>query len=140
ADADVLLDSQLVSRRHALIWVREHGFVIEDLGSRNGVRVNDEPVLAPRLLAPGDVIRIADETLVFVETDEQLAQRVPTISDVRILGDADRTADFTPRIPSFTDEDESIATRRADAFLLLATVVDKALALGRGEEAEHLIG
>jgi hypothetical protein len=48
--------------------------------------------------------------------------------------------DQTPRLPSFADEDQSVATRRADAFQLLSSVVDKALALGRGDEAEHLIG
>ncbi len=40
-------------------------------------------------------------------------------------------------------EDESVQserTRRADAFALLGGVVDKALALGRGDEAERLLG
>jgi hypothetical protein len=40
---------------------------------------------------------------------------------------------------SFSDDDSVLATRSADIFQLLASVVDKALALGRGDEAEHLI-
>jgi hypothetical protein len=40
---------------------------------------------------------------------------------------------------SFNDDDVTQATRSADVFQLLGHVVDKALALGRGDEAEHLI-
>jgi hypothetical protein len=37
-------------------------------------------------------------------------------------------------------EDASLASRRADALHLLGNVADKALALGRGAEAEHVLG
>ncbi len=60
----VALDfSPLVSRQHALI--RRHGdsqYQIIDLGSRNGNRVNDHRVVMPVTLAPGDRIRIAENT------------------------------------------------------------------------------
>jgi hypothetical protein len=132
--ADIGLSSPLLSRRHASLSLSEHGFVIEDLGSRNGVLVNGERLERPRLLKPSDVISAGDETLVFVELDEPALRRHQTIA-TRVL-ESDRATKF----PSFSDEDASVATRRADAFHLLGSVVDKALALGRGDEAEHLIG
>jgi hypothetical protein len=43
------------------------------------------------------------------------------------------------RVRRESDDDLGLATSSADVFQLLASVVDKALALGRGEEAERLI-
>ncbi len=75
----VALDfSPLVSRQHALI--RCHGdsqYQIIDLGSRNGTYVNDHRVVMPVILAPGDRIRIADNTLTVAlveESDDELVQ------------------------------------------------------------------
>jgi len=75
----VALDfSPLVSRQHALI--RCHGdsqYQIIDLGSRNGTYVNDQRVVMPVILAPGDRIRIADNTLTVAlveESDDELVQ------------------------------------------------------------------
>ncbi len=72
-DNDLVIDEtfpqwQTVSRQHALISRHERGYVIEDLGSQNGVRVNGR--LTPKNLlrtgwpiAIGGVIfRFVDET------------------------------------------------------------------------------
>ena len=57
--SDVRLSGDGVSRRHALLRLErpEHALVIEDQGSRNGVRVNGKLVAAARL-AQGDVVRL----------------------------------------------------------------------------------
>ena len=50
-----------VSRRHASIRVQTEpalGFWIADLGSRNGTRVNDEPVTSETELLPGDTVEL----------------------------------------------------------------------------------
>ena len=51
-------DDRTVSRQHARIDYlnRPSGFVVTDLGSRNGVYVNDRRIDAPTLLQPGDRI------------------------------------------------------------------------------------
>jgi transcriptional regulator with GAF, ATPase, and Fis domain len=46
-----------VSRRHAALCRDEAGFLLLDLGSRNGTRLNGQPVKLARI-APGDVIRL----------------------------------------------------------------------------------
>ncbi|HEX8153879.1 MAG TPA: FHA domain-containing protein, partial [Thermoanaerobaculia bacterium] len=46
-----------VSSRHARILRTDEGFVLEDLGSRNGTWVNGEKVTAPRLLVDKDLVR-----------------------------------------------------------------------------------
>ncbi|MDF3067649.1 MAG: hypothetical protein K0R38_3250 [Polyangiaceae bacterium] len=133
--ADVPLVGSLVSRRHATFSQTDSGVEVTDHASRNGVFVNGERIEGSRALRPGDVITIGDDSLTLVEVPDPFDNRSENISDMRPV-----RPEQTPRFPSFSDEDVSVATRRADAFQLLSGVVDKALALGRGEEAEHLIG
>lgn len=62
--------SPLVSRQHALI--RCHNafqYQVIDLGSRNGTFVNEQRVVMPVILEPGAAIRIADNTLTFLEEE-----------------------------------------------------------------------
>jgi adenylate cyclase len=63
--------SPLVSRQHALI--RCHGafqYQVIDLGSRNGTYVNEQRVVMPVILEPGAHIRVADNTLTFLEEED----------------------------------------------------------------------
>jgi DNA-binding winged helix-turn-helix (wHTH) protein len=64
-EAVVRLVSEKASRRHARVVVDEHRAVVEDLGSKNGTRVNGSRVEGPVALEPGDVIQIGLETLVY---------------------------------------------------------------------------
>lgn len=61
----IRIDSIDVSRRHALISVREGQAVIEDLGSKNGTVVAGRRIEAPTELASGDKILIGRTALVF---------------------------------------------------------------------------
>lgn len=53
AGNDVVLDDPAASREHALLRTEDGGFVVQDLGSANGTRVNGTPVEVARL-ADGD--------------------------------------------------------------------------------------
>jgi DNA-binding winged helix-turn-helix (wHTH) protein len=48
------LDHSTVSRRHARITVTAAGAMLEDLGSKNGTRVGDTPLVGARRLQNGD--------------------------------------------------------------------------------------
>jgi pSer/pThr/pTyr-binding forkhead associated (FHA) protein len=127
---DIQVSSALVSRRHARLSLTSLGVAVEDLGSRNGVFVNSERVVGSTRLRPGDRVAVGDELFVYGEDEEAPEQRATEI------------ALPSQRVPrsSFSEADATLATRSADILQLLASVVDKALALGRGDEAEHLIG
>lgn len=56
---DVILPERLVSRRHAAIHCREEGYLLEDLGSKNGTFLNGQAVTQPVVLQDGDEIQIA---------------------------------------------------------------------------------
>jgi hypothetical protein len=64
-DADIVLSSTDVSRRHAEVVPDEAGWVLVDLGSTNGVRLNASLVGVPTLLTDGDVIEIGSSELIF---------------------------------------------------------------------------
>ncbi len=72
-DCDIVLESKVVSRRHAQLRWRFGRFIIYDLGSRAGTQVNEQPV-TEFALRPGDVIQLADITLIY---GEGLAQTQP---------------------------------------------------------------
>src|SRR5947209_221139 len=60
---DIVLSGDLVSRRHARIRVKGDDLAIEDLGSRNGSRVNGEPLHGAVDLKAGDVVSVGENTL-----------------------------------------------------------------------------
>lgn len=64
---EVVLTSPRVSRRHAAVRRAEGGATFLDVGSSNGSRVNGREVRArePVPIAPGDVVQLADEPLLF---------------------------------------------------------------------------
>jgi ABC-type multidrug transport system ATPase subunit/pSer/pThr/pTyr-binding forkhead associated (FHA) protein len=57
---DIVIDSEVVSRRHFVLRRRMGGFEIEDLGSRNGLRVGHDRV-QKHFLQDGDVVDIGGE-------------------------------------------------------------------------------
>src|SRR5512139_1511857 len=59
----IRLTERNVSRRSARLRKVGGRFVLEDLGSYNGVRVNGERLAEPRSLAGGDKVAIGDYTL-----------------------------------------------------------------------------
>ncbi|MEO7034067.1 MAG: FHA domain-containing protein [Polyangiaceae bacterium] len=110
ATCQLSLDDPLVSRNHATLNVSADSVVIVDLGSRNGVRVNGDRVESKRTLAHGDQISIGSQDMVVISRREF-------------------AADTLIQAP----------TQRVATFGLLGILADKALAMGKGEEAEKLL-
>jgi DNA-binding transcriptional ArsR family regulator len=54
-----------VSRLHAVLELIGSGWVLRDLGSRNGTYVNGERIFSERVLRPGDEIRVGQTRLVY---------------------------------------------------------------------------
>jgi hypothetical protein len=63
---DVVLKSTFVSKQHAVVRYEGGQFLVEDLKSANGTRVNGAPV-SVSLLSPGDKIEVGDQNLTFFD-------------------------------------------------------------------------
>jgi hypothetical protein len=109
-DCQLRTDDPLVSREHARFQVTNDQVFVEDLGSRNGVLVNGEKIFERTMLRPGDRIRIGAQLLVF------------------LFGRATGSWSEPPA-----------PTRRFDALGVIGELAEKAIALGRFDEAERLI-
>jgi predicted component of type VI protein secretion system len=59
---DQRLDDPMISRRHCAFLLRGGHVWVEDLASRNGTRLDGEPVVAPRLLRNGATLQLAHLT------------------------------------------------------------------------------
>jgi pSer/pThr/pTyr-binding forkhead associated (FHA) protein len=151
AGCQLSLDDPLVSRRHALLVVSREGVTIEDLQSRNGVIVNGQRIPGRTKVHAGDKIVIGSQELTLLEgrdsagretASHQMGKRtLPKMPAATELMTAEHASSVPPSGESMLgDPDaEPSMVRRADAFNLLGGVAEKALAMGRADEAERLL-
>lgn len=151
-NCDLVLDDELVSRKHAVFRLTEKGVEVEDLGSRNGVRVNGNKISSPTPLKHGDLTRIGSQELVLqvvsVTGDKRRDITAHTVEitvcphcSIPVEGDATScphcNAALEPRPVS-----KSRQSRRQVSISSLRTITeiaDKALNMGKHEEAERII-
>ncbi|HSN99621.1 MAG TPA: FHA domain-containing protein [Candidatus Nanopelagicales bacterium] len=150
AECQLSLDDPLVSRRHGLLTVSDAGVTVEDLGSRNGVFVNGVRITGKRPLSDGDRITIGSQEMFLLGTIEPTSspkagaawarqtQNARTMDIVDVLDEED---DGTTAIASrrLLHETPSHPDKRVNALSLIGGVADKALALGRLDEAERIL-
>jgi len=69
----VRIDSVTLSRRHAQVVVTNGEATVEDLGSKNGTRVNGQPVVEQVALRDGDQIEVGSVTMTYRIRDTALS-------------------------------------------------------------------
>lgn len=83
-DCEILLDDPNVSRRHAQVKKDWSGYVIADLGSKNGVLVNDKLIQKPRRLKDKDEITIGPVKLVYIDPDAVLLDALKDVPGFQV--------------------------------------------------------
>ena len=160
AECQISLDDPMVSRRHALLVVEPDGTVfLEDLGARNGVIVNGDRVQGTTRLAVGDVVQIGGQRLTLGDDRAGAPRREarskalgssppgprddaspPPSADSRpkrrVSGQYEMDAPTMARGPI---EPSARPDRRVSSLSLLGGVADKALSLGRAEQAARVL-
>ncbi|MAI74532.1 MAG: hypothetical protein CMM01_27050 [Rhodopirellula sp.] len=117
--ADLLLNSNRVSRHHCLIWCRENSVAVEDLGSRNGVRLNGKVMEPhqPYRVAHGDNIDVAQWRFTMSIRDKasnaSLEYRSPAIQALR------PTAESTDAAPNESIMLSDVSGRMSEVDLWL---------------------
>jgi hypothetical protein len=156
AGCQLSLDDPLVSRRHAMLIVSKDVVTIEDLDSRNGVLVNGTRITAKTTVQPGDKILIGSQELLLLRGRDNAMRETASLPSKLTLPKLAPVVDVVPPTPSVTEpvetpsppkdepttgeaEGDSSTVRRITAFKLLGGVAEKALAMGRADEAERLL-
>jgi len=75
AECEAWIDDATVSRKHARIVIEAAVATLEDLGSKNGTRVNDEPVVGVRELRDGDSIQFGAVDAIYRDARSSQATR-----------------------------------------------------------------
>lgn len=131
----IVLDDGLVSRRHAQFMVNAKLAMVEDFGSVNGVYVNGERISGEKALRDGDRVQIGKQDFMLRSTTKVVKLDPPERFTAETLHGI-----TVPRELMEAERSREELTRRTDALDLLCGVADKQLALGRGDEAEKLLG
>jgi hypothetical protein len=162
----LVLDDPLVSRQHAEFRQVGDSIFLFDLKSVNGVFVNGKRVEQKQEIRPGDKVLIGEQemTLVARSFDKETKPHVPSRRrfietlhaseahtepakvDAVHQAEGSRSANSptadnpVPDVKPGVAETKDELTFQGEALELLTGVADKVLALGRGEEAERILG
>jgi hypothetical protein len=126
----IVLEDNMVSRRHAELRVTDDAVTVHDLGSVNGIYVNGERVRDSLRLKDGDRLQVGQRELVLKSVARD---SVPAIPD-RLTAETLHGNIRSPLAPASED-----TTHIGDVFDVLGSVADKVLALERGDEAERIL-
>lgn len=78
---NIVLEDKKVSRKHAMITLGEHGAVLKDMDSYNGIKVNDTLIIGTYNLEGGEEIAIGDYIYSFVAPSiEEVPVETPSAS------------------------------------------------------------
>lgn len=148
-ECQITIEDPLVSRQHARVRLVGDDATFEDLGSRNGSRVNGTPVRGPVKLGDGDRLRIGTQELVFCKVATvPLAAGKPTgflrhCASCHLPYPEEMVA--CPNCGSTERADEETLSgllgdsRQNWTLQLLVEVMQKALALDRLSDAERVL-
>lgn len=93
-DCSGYLASSQISRKHAKVYPENGQWVIEDLGSTNGVRVNDEKI-QKQIMQPNDEVSIGTIPFSFIQEVDEEDDPDQTVMGTMPRGDDNETILFT---------------------------------------------
>jgi hypothetical protein len=149
-ECEVTIEDPLVSRRHARILFHADEVVIEDLDSRNGVRVNGTPIKGSQRLYENDRVRIGTQDFVFCLAQKTTGYRPKTTGVLRLCGQCKapyaREMISCPNCGASDETDEATLSgtfgpeaQHSWSMQLLLAALQKALDLGRFADADRIL-
>jgi pSer/pThr/pTyr-binding forkhead associated (FHA) protein len=119
----LVLEDELVSRRHARISLRDRGALVEDLGSLNGTFLNGDEIHDATEMRPGDQIIVGGAVLE-LRSAEQLRRRPTAVQPIPELLAQPPPLAIRPRKPDYVPADaarQDKAAHRLDPLLDVRT-------------------
>ncbi len=148
ATCQLSLDDPLVSRKHAILTLANGEISVQDLGSRNGVLLNGQRIEGTARVLPGDKILIGSQELTVIELEDEDSGPQTASVGMRRHATMNRVAvdvatdEYNVTKVSYAVNDpanELSYVKRLDGFRVLGSVAEKALAMGRADEAERVL-
>ena len=148
-DCNLTIEDPLVSRQHARIVITGDDATVEDMSSRNGVRVNGVQIKGATPLRDGDRVRIGTQDFVFCRVDPAGRGHSKTTGVLRLCAKCrlpyPREMLACPNCEATEQTDEetlsgSFGTENQTAWSvqLLVEALERALTLGRVSDAERI--
>ncbi len=148
-DCNLTIEDPLVSRQHARIVITGDEATVEDMSSRNGVRVNGVQTKGATPLRDGDRVRIGTQDFVFCRVDPAGRGHSKTTGVLRLCAKCrlpyPREMLACPNCEATEQTDEetlsgSFGTENQTAWSvqLLVEALERALTLGRVSDAERI--
>ncbi|MFQ5350088.1 MAG: SpoIIE family protein phosphatase, partial [Thermoanaerobaculia bacterium] len=78
SESDLVVADRFLSRQHAKLSLRDDRLFVEDLGSRNGTLLNDQPVKGSQEVRAGDLIKVSGSVI-------RIQQEAPSGEDTGLL-------------------------------------------------------
>jgi uncharacterized Zn finger protein (UPF0148 family) len=149
-DCHITIEDPLISRQHARIVVTSQEATLEDLGSRNGSKVNGRPVVGRQVLSDGDRVRFGAQEMLFlrVGVDQRLtrstgAMRLCSRCKVPFPEGPTQCPHCGHAVTAVAEEDTmsgiSVPVRRTWILQMLGEVLDRAIQQGRVAEGDKLL-
>jgi hypothetical protein len=149
-ECEVTIEDPLVSRRHARITYEGDQVMLEDLQSRNGVKVNGKPIKGSHKLVDGDRVRIGTQDFVFCLVQLKTDRRSKTTGVLRLCAQCKapyaREMISCPNCGAVEQTDEETLSGAFGAqsqyswsVQLLIEALDKALGLGKVSDADRIL-
>lgn len=133
-DCDVVIDDISVSRRHAQVKCDAGVYYLQDLGSRNGTRLNGSVIQRPARLFDGAAIKVCDYDFTFqLEDRSAFHDARPTMErdsdhqDRVILEDDDRESTVMSQLDVPSHHDPGLVSKNAEAKLRALIQIAQAL-------------
>jgi hypothetical protein len=150
SDCHVTIEDPLVSRQHARIDIDDTDATLHDLGSRNGVKLNGQPIKGTAKLKDGDRLRVGTQELVFCRVEQAAVSSIAkTTGFLRHCAKCrlpyPQEVGSCPNCGSAEQLDEETlsgqfgGSQGAWTVQLLVEVLEKALSLGRVSDATRIL-
>lgn len=139
------VDDPLISRQHAVLTVVGDTASVEDLGSRNGVTVNGQKIVGTQPLNDGDTITVGSQVMTIHGISAANAPSRPRRAEMQTLQTTSSLFDLQDDPTDNTNTDirpspmRDNPDRRVNELSLVGAVAEKALAMGRVDDAHRLL-
>ena len=140
SECEIVINESLVSRMHARVQVNADGVWIEDLYSTNGVFLNGERILQPRLMHAGDRLFIGSQEIRFIEVHTEPVSDAPSTPPLSTRFAEVHEPPTYKMVDGRGKPGDIPITARADALDLLGNLARRLTNDIKAEQAPRMLG